>query len=198
METARVNLRVNMIRMERRRKMSRAVCVLMVLGFLAGCSTMKVVTDYSESADFSRFKTFQYKETDMTIADTNPLAHRRIVNAIRQEMIASGLTEVDSDPDVYVTYYGKVNEQIILHSSTMGYRHGSRWRSWGRVGHPTTVATTYLRGTLVIDIWKAEQKELVWRGVVSDAVSGNPDRNTARINRGISSVFERFPPASAS
>ena len=176
--------------------MKRALYGLMVLGLLVGCSTMKVVTDYSESADFSRFKTFQYKETDMTIADTNPLAHRRIVNAIKQEMIASGLTEVDSDPDVYVTYYGKVNEQIILHSSTMGYRHGSRWRSG--VGHPTTIATTYLRGTLVIDIWEAEQKELVWRGVVSDAVSGNPDRNTARINRGISSAFERFPPASAS
>ena len=175
--------------------MKRALYGLIILGLLAGCSTMKVVTDYSESVDFSRFKTFQYKETDMTIADTNPLAHRRIVSAIRQEMIASGLTEVDSDPDVYVTYYGKVNERIILHSSTMGYRHGSHWRGGG---HPTTIATTYVRGTLVIDIWEAEQKELVWRGVVSDAVSGNPDRNTARINRGISSVFERFPPASAS
>lgn len=176
--------------------MKRALFVLMILGLLVGCSTMKVVTDYSESADFSRFKTFQYKETDMTIADTNPLAHRRIVNAIRQEMIASGLTEVDSGPDVYVTYYGTVNEQIVLHHTHMGYRYGSRWRSG--VGHPTTIATTYLRGTLVIDIWEAEQKELVWRGVVSDAVSGNPDRNTARINRGIASVFERFPPASAS
>ena len=181
--------------------MKRAVCVLMVVGLLAGCSTMTVVTDYSESADFSRFKTFQYKETDMTIADTNPLAHRRIVDTIRQEMIANGLTEVDSDPDVYVTYYGKVKEQIILNSTNMGYHYGSHWRWGGAVGRPTfptTIATTYLRGTLVIDIWEAEQKELVWRGVVSDAVSGNPDRDTARINRGISSAFERFPPASAS
>lgn len=176
--------------------MKRVLCGLIVLGLLVGCSTMKVVTDYSESADFSRFNTFQYKETDMTIADTNPLAHRRIVNAIRQEMMATGLAEVESDPDVYVTYYGKVNEQIILHPYTMGYRHGSHWRSG--VGHPTTIATTYLRGTLVIDIWEAEQKELVWRGVVSDAVSENPDRNTARINRGISRVFQKFPPASAS
>ena len=175
--------------------MKRALCVLMILGLLAGCSTMQVVTDYSESADFSRFKTFQYKQTDMTIADTNPLAHRRIVNAIRQEMIASGLTEVDSDPDVYVTYYGKVNEQIVLHHTHLGYHRGSHWRGGAR---PGTIATTYVRGTLVIDIWEAEQRELVWRGVVSDAVSGNPDRNTARINRGISRVFERFPPASAS
>ena len=181
--------------------MKRAVYGLLVLGLLAGCSTMKVVTDYSESADFSRFKTFQYRETDMTIADTNPLAHRRIVNAIKQEMIANGLTEVDLDPDVYVTYYGKVEEQIILHSTNLGYSYGSNWRWGGGVGHPTfptTIATTYLQGTLVIDIWEAEQKELVWRGVVSDAVSGNPDRDTARINRGISRAFERFPPASAS
>ena len=175
--------------------MKRAVCGLTVLVLLVGCSTMKVVTDYSESADFSRFKTFQYKETDMTIADTNPLAHRRIVDVIKQEVIASGLTEGDSNPDVYVTYYGRVNEQIVLHHTHLGYRYGSRWRGGGR---PATIATTYLRGTLVIDIWKAEQKELVWRGVVSDAVSGNPDRNTTRINRGISRVFERFPPASAS
>ena len=65
--------------------MKRALYLLMILGLLVGCSTMKVVTDYSESADFSRFKTFQDKETDMTIADRNTARINRGISRVFQK-----------------------------------------------------------------------------------------------------------------
>jgi len=46
----------------------------------------------------------------------------------------------------------------------------------------------------MIDVWATEGDQLVWRGVVSDTLSGNPDRNANKINQGIARAFENFPP----
>jgi hypothetical protein len=192
-----------LIRMKRRWTMNQVIYGLMVLWLLTGCSSMKIATAFSETADFSKFRTFQYKETDTTIADINPMAHQWIIDAIRREMIANNFAEVDSDPDVYVSYYGKVNEELVMRTTQVGHAAGSgsyRLRSplSDDITHSVTTATTYRRGTLVIDIWEAGQKELVWRGTVSDSLSENPDQNAERINRGITNVFEKYPPAGRS
>ena len=177
--------------------MKRLSLIVLVVAFVCGCSSMKIVTDYSEAADFSGFTTFQYKEKDQSIADTNQLVHDRIVAAITQAMVAEGFSEVDSNPDVYVTYYGEETEQVVLTTSHMGYGYGRDWRWSGTMGHSTTRATTYRNGTLVIDIWEAANNELVWRGVVTGTINENPEKNTAKIFRGVERVFERFPPSTS-
>ena len=62
----------------------------MILGLAAGCSSMRINTDYSEAADFSAFRTFQFKETDDSFAGINQLVHQRIVDTLTQEMKAEG------------------------------------------------------------------------------------------------------------
>ena len=163
---------------------------------LAGCSSMSIQTDYSEDVDFSAFKTFKYEQSDQSLASLAPLADQRIVAAIRRGMTGSGLTEVESGPDLYVTYYGSTSQQLQFQTTYVGVGGWGRWGRRGRVGMAgsTTRATTYEQGTLVIDIWQAKENRLVWRGVVSDTLSGNPDRNTDRINRGVARAFESFPP----
>jgi hypothetical protein len=178
--------------------MKKTSSVLLVLVLSAGCSSMKVLTDYSEAADFGAFETFQYKEGDQTIADTNQMVHDRIVGAIKRAMEANGFTEVNANPDVYVTYYGEETQQVVLQTTHMGYGYGSSWRWGGSMSHSTTRPTTYRYGTLVIDIVTAEGKELVWRGSATDTISKNPEKNTAKINRGIEKLFERYPPATGS
>ena len=84
--------------------MNRLIIVLLSLWLLTGCSTMNVTTDYWPEADFSSFKTFQYKDSGNTFARTVPLAHRRIVSGIENEMASAGLREANADPDLYVTY----------------------------------------------------------------------------------------------
>ena len=164
---------------------------------LAGCTSMSVQTDYSEDVDFSAFETFQYEESDRSLADVAPLAHQRIGAAIRRGMTDSGLAEVESGPDLHVTYYASTSEQLQFQTTYMGVGGWGRWGRRGRVGvaGSTTRATTYEQGTLVIDIWQAEENRLVWRGVVTDTLSGNPDRNTDKINRGVARAFEGFPPS---
>ena len=176
--------------------MKPMTCGLIVLALLAGCSSMSVQTDFAQGVDFSGFETFKYEDSGNTLAGSAPLAHQRIVAAIRQEMNASGLTEVDENADVSVSYYGSTNEQLQFQTTYMASGLSRRgWRGPGvSVGTSSTRAVTIEQGTLMIDVWATEGDQLVWRGVVSDTLSGNPDRNTNKINRGIARVFEDFPP----
>lgn len=175
--------------------MRTLTCGLIVLALVAGCSSMKVQTDFSPDADFSTFETFMYVESDNTVASVDPLAHQRIVAAIKREMTASGLTETDTDPDVDVSYYGSVNQQVQFQTTYMAggwSRHG--WRGGISGGTSTTRPVTFDQGTLVIDIWDVTENQMVWRGVVSDTLSSDPQKNTEKLNRGIARVFESFPP----
>lgn len=174
---------------------------------LVGCSTMNVFTDYWPDADFTTFKTFQYKDSGNTFARTFPLAHQRIVNGIKDEMTSAGFREANADPDLYVTYYGEKNETMELQTIDWDYHHPADWsrrhssipfQSYTtRPRNTTTRVVTIREGTILIDIWEASIKELVWRAEISDTLSDNPDRNTANINRGLSRAFENFPPASS-
>ena len=175
--------------------MKPLTCGLIVLALVAGCSSMSVQTDFSPEADFSAFETFKYVESEVTLAASSPLAHQRIVAAIRGEMANSGLTEVDENPDVSVSYYGSTNQQVQFQTTYMAGNWSRRgWRSGASMGTSSTRAVTYQQGTLVIDVWATEADQLVWRGVVSDSLSGNPDRNTTKINQGVARAFENFPP----
>ncbi len=174
--------------------MKKLAWAVLVLGFLAGCSSMKVNTDFAREADFSSYKTFAYRDTDLSVADTQPLSHERIVNAIKRELQGRGLSEASSNPDVYVTYYGEDKEQIALDTTHMDYGYGPGWSWGGGFGSSTTTVRSYTQGTLVVDMWDAKEKKLVWRGIVSDTLSDKPEKNIDKINKGLAKVFERYPP----
>jgi hypothetical protein len=178
--------------------MKKLACAALVLGFLAGCSSMNINTDFAYEADFSQYKTFAYQDTDMSVADTQPLAHERIVGAIKRELQGKGFTEATSNPDIYVTYYGEDKEQIALDTTHMGYGYGPGWGWGGGFGSSTTTVRSYTQGTLVVDMWDAEAKQLVWRGVISDTLSDNPQKNIEKMNKGMAKIFERYPPTPGS
>lgn len=177
--------------------MRRLVYGVIVLGLLAGCSSMSVQTDYSADFDFSQVRTFQYRDSDGTVAGSDQLAHQRIAAAITHEMTAAGFNEVDSDPDVVVTYYGSTSQGLRFQTTYMGANTWSRGVRAGGVGMATssTRAVSYQQGTLVIDVWEPAENQLVWRGVVDDTLSSNPDRNTKRIKSGVERAFRDFPPS---
>ena len=115
--------------------MKRTFGSIIALSLLVGCSSVSVNTDYAEGTDFSKFRTFQYKDSDNTVVDSNPLAHQRIVAAVKQGMTSSGLTEVDTDPDVFVAYYGSTDQETHFHTTYSGVNTWSgSSRSRHRVG----------------------------------------------------------------
>ena len=112
-------------------------------------------------------------------------------------MTGAGLTEVDTGPDLFVSYYASTDERLQFQTTYVGVGGRGRWARRGGVGVATssTRAVSYEQGTMVIDVWEPAGDQLVWRGVVADTLSSNPDRNTDKINRGVARAFENFPPS---
>ncbi len=106
----------------------RISMAVVLLAVAAGCSSMKVNHDYDRQADFSSFKTFAWHDSGTNVADTDPLAHERFVNAVNSQLRTHGLSEVSSNPDIFVTYNAEESQQMSLDSpmDRARRRHGGK------------------------------------------------------------------------
>ena len=71
---------------------------------------------------------------------------------------------------------------------------GGGWRWGGGFGDATTSVDTYKVGTLVIDMFDAHTKKLIWRGSSSDTLSDKSDKNIKNLDKGVQKMFDHFPP----
>ena len=112
---------------------------------------------------------------------------------------SKGLRKGTSKPDVYVAYYGAHAERVSINPTHSGY--GSRYGygyygHWGgTMGGSTTSVSRYTVGSLVVDMWNAGSKQLMWRGTAEDTVSENPSKNEDKVVRAVNRMFLEFPPS---
>jgi hypothetical protein len=154
---------------------------------------------WDEAYDFSTIKTFQWDaHPDSSLEKRNPFMHSRVVTAIEYELTASGLTEVQSNPDVFVTYHTSTENKVRLESDSYGYGFGGYgtvgWGHYGYgVGYASPVSTTtrvveYDEGTLVVDIWAAKTKQLIWRGTATRVFSEDVKKAESQVVKIIKSM----------
>jgi hypothetical protein len=62
------------------------------------------------------------------------------------------------------------------------------------MGGSTTTIQKYNVGTLVVDMWDANAKRLVWRATASSTLSTDPQKNAKKINEATEKLFKDFPP----
>jgi hypothetical protein len=123
----------------------------------------------------------------------DPLLVDRIKSAVNSSLAARGLTQVDSGGDLTINAMAITKNQQTLNTFYDGGFRG--WR-WGGFGNSTTTTETYKVGTLVVDLFDTQSKELVWRGSSSDTLSNNSDKNIKNLNKGVEKMFKKFPPES--
>jgi len=179
------------------KKLTAVTVLTLLLVFMTGCD-LKTTVDYDREADFATIKTYSWDEPDeLTITDLN---HRRIIAAVDSQLELKGIQKVDSDPDVFVTYFTDDDEQVYVDTTTSGYGYGPGmyWDPYWGGGMGMTTSTSQVRsytvGTLVVDIYDAEKKQLVWRGVVTATLDDNPKNTEKKINKGVAKLFEKYPP----
>ena len=181
----------------RNRKRVLGILWMVPLLVLVGCD-LETSVDYDRDVDFSVLKT--YALAGRQHPEVSDIVHKRILESISGQLELKGLQKVDSDPDVYVTYHGDDNEQTVIDTTHYGYGYGTGWYwgGYGGVSSSTSRVRTYREGTLVIDIYRAKEKELIWRGIVTGTISDNPKKNEKNINKGVAKVFKKFPPPAKS
>jgi hypothetical protein len=101
------------------------------------------------------------------------------------------LTQVDSGGDLTINAMEITKNQQTLDTF---YNGGFGGRRFGGFGNATTTTETYKVGTLVVDLFDAQSKELVFRGSSSDTLSDKSDKNIKNLNKGVEKMFKHFPP----
>ena len=98
------------------------------------------------------------------------------------------------DPDLFVTYHTSTRQEFRADTTGYGYGYPPRWNRygyWGGVSSSTTRVSSYDMGTLVIDIWDAEDNILVWRGVAQDTVPSSPEKLTNKLDKAIAKMVKQ-------
>lgn len=155
----------------------------------------KAFIDYDESVDFSALKTFQWVETGApSLEMVNPLLHTYTKDQIIAHLEEAGLTQVEENADFLITYHGDSESEVRIDTQSYGYGYGGGWR-WGGYGYrgpSSSQVRTYETGTLIIDAWDGESKQMIWRGSASDTMTDNPKKARKRINKAIEKIISRW------
>jgi hypothetical protein len=178
-------------------KRSIFICVGMALLLASTSLAQHVKTDYDRSVDFGQYKTYYWEK----VQTQDPLWVSRIKDAVNASLAARGWTEVASGGQVAILAIEITRDQQTLDTFYGGFGGGWGWRAFGRggfggFGEATTTTETYKVGTLVLDLFDANSKSLIWRGSASDTLSDKSEKNIKNLDKGVQKVFDHFPPGS--
>jgi hypothetical protein len=158
--------------------------------FATASFAQQVKTDYDRSANFSQYKTYSWEK----VQTQDPLWVDRIKEAVNAALAAKGLTPVESGGDIAILAMETTQNQRTLNTFYDGFGGGWRWRGAGGFGTATTTVDNYKVGTLVVDLFDAHTKTLIWRGSSSDTLSDKSDKNIKNLDKGVQKMFDHFPP----
>ena len=164
---------------------------LIAVTFLtAAAFAENVAVDYDHSTNFGNYHTYSWQK----VQTANSIWDARIKDAVNKELAAKGLTEVPSGGDLsLVAIETTQNRQQF---NTFYDNFGGR--RFGGFGDSTTTVENYKVGTLVVDMFDAGSKNLIWRGTSTSALSGDPQKNTKTLDKDVQKLFGHFPPKAKS
>jgi len=139
----------------------------------------KVTFDSNPSAPFDSYKTYAWTQGTST-ADS--LMEQRIHEGVAAQLALKGLTPTNATPDLFVATHAVTQDHPQLLVNGFG---------WGLGG--VASVENYTVGTLVVDLYDAKTRQMVWRGVATDSVSSKPQKNAERINKAIEKMFAKYP-----
>lgn len=152
----------------------------------------QVKTDYDRSADLSQYKTYSWEK----VQTQDQLWVPRIKDAVNAALTAKGWTEAPSGGQVAIVAMCMTQNHQTLNTFYDGFGGGWGWRRFGGggFGDATTTTENYKVGTLVVDLFDANTKTLIWRGSASDTLSDKSEKNIKNLNKGVQKMFDHFPP----
>jgi uncharacterized protein DUF4136 len=164
---------------------ARAVSVAVALIVGSGVAWAQTVhTDIDPSVNLQSYKTYYWAKTDPVAG--NDILNGRIMADVDAGMARRGWMKAPKDQgDLAVVVNVSTQPQQKLETFYTGWG-GWGWGGWGPV---ETTVRTYLKGTMVVDLFDAKTKKLVWRGVATDTVSDNPAKNAERVDKSIEKMF---------
>jgi hypothetical protein len=135
----------------------------------------------------------------------NSLLEQRVKEAVEAQLTNKGYVRETQQPDFLVTYHVVVDQKVSVTYLNELYGYGPGWGPsyrrrmlhWGYPGREVMVSE-YQQGTLIIDVVRASDKQLIWRGTASDEVypDSSMQAREKRIREAVDKILDLFPPGS--
>ncbi|HTS07299.1 MAG TPA: DUF4136 domain-containing protein [Candidatus Eisenbacteria bacterium] len=161
-----------------------AISAAVILAAFAFAQDVK--TDYDHHANFSQYHTYSW----VKVKTSDPLWESRIQEAVDKDLQSKGWQRVDNGGDVGLAAVGSARNEKEYQTFYDGM---GGWR-WGGFGQTTTQVENYPVGSLVLDMYDAHNKQLIWRGVASQSLSDKPEKNEQRLDKAVNKMLDHFPP----
>jgi hypothetical protein len=175
---------------------SLMVATAAVLLLAACASAPKIFVNQDPSADFSKYKTYNYEPvlgTDERKGYRSILSNY-MVSAMDRELQGRGYTLSDS-PDLLINFYIHTEEKIrTTQSPSMGGGYyGYRGGYYGAYGGYDTTVTQYTEGTLNIDLVDNATATLVWEGVTVGKITDKVRENLeGAVNAAVPEIMAQY------
>jgi hypothetical protein len=168
---------------------------------LGACATTpSVQTEHDPGADFSRYRTYSWREKP---SGGTAMAMQRIVAGIDAQLAARGWRQVPEGGDVALAAHVATHQEHRLDN----FYDGPMWTGWGwygpwswwgpSVAYQRTRVTSFTVGTLIVDMFDTRTRRAVWSAMAESTVPDKPEQVNLKIDQAIAKMFAGFPPGSA-
>jgi Domain of unknown function (DUF4136) len=146
-----------------------------------------VSVNYNRSQSFSQYHTYAWGADNANQIQNSILA-QQAKSDIDSAMQGKGLQLVQEsqNPDIILTASGGMKQQTSY--SAMGMRGIG-----GGMGSITPEQS--VEGTMIVDLYDAKTKSLVWRGVAQNTLSNNGGKNSQMVGKAVQKMFKQWPAA---
>ncbi len=191
----------------------KKIVYLLIGIMLYSCNTVKVVSDKDPSTDFSKYTTLEYYGwSDNSDKILNSFDKTRIEEAFGTEFANRGFKLVEKGAgDMIVSLYiiSEAKTETVANTTTnyagggygglggyggyYGYGPGYGWGSGYSNSTTTYSQHDYKVGTLVVSVYDAKRKELIWEASGTKTVDDNPKNNESNINAAVAKIMMAYP-----
>src|ERR1700758_2964505 len=145
-----------------------------------------VYVDYNHAIDFTKFKTYAWGQGPNPNAIQDSILLQTAQSDVNSQLQLKGLQIVQEsqNPDIVVVLSSGLKQETSYNAWGTG-----GWR-WGG-GMASISPETSDVGTLVVDIYDANGKQMIWRGISQKALSTKGSKNEKELNKAIDKMFHQ-------
>ena len=161
------------------------VCATLAWAF-SSIALAQVYVDYNHAVDFTKFKTYAWGSNPEAMQGS--ILMQNAQDEINSHLAAKGLQMVQESqhPDLIVVTKNGMKQQTSYDAWGTG--------GWGWGGGMASITPeTQDVGTLVVDIYDANGKKMIWRGMAQDTLSTKSSKNEKKVDKDIEKMFKQFP-----
>lgn len=168
-------------------KAKYVLCAMLACMVSAVALGQQVSVNYNRSQSFSQYHTYAWASNNANQIQNSILA-QQAKSDIDSAMQGKGLQLVQEsqNPDLILTASGGLKQQ-------------TSYQAWGMRGIGGGMGgitpEQNVIGTMIVDLYDAKSKSLIWRGIAQNTLGNNGNKNSQMVSKAVQKMFKQWPAA---